>query len=154
MILKKTLVLLLFAVLSAAAFSAQAQTKTVKIVGKNNLRFSKSQITVSPGEKVKVTLYNHTKLPAAAMSHNWILLKQGVNATQFDSKAQQYKSNGYIPKGGAAKKMIAHTGLVSGGHHSSVTFTAPKKPGKYEYICTFPGHFAAGMKGHLIVKGS
>jgi plastocyanin len=30
-----------------------------------------------------------------------------------------------------------------------VTFS---KPGKYTYVCTVPGHAAAGMKGTLIVK--
>ncbi len=28
-----------------------------------------------------------------------------------------------------------------------------KKPGKYHYICTVPGHAAAGMKGVLTVTG-
>lgn len=27
-----------------------------------------------------------------------------------------------------------------------------KKPGKYSFICTVPGHVAAGMKGVLIVR--
>lgn len=27
-----------------------------------------------------------------------------------------------------------------------------KKPGKYAYLCTLPGHAAAGMKGTLTVK--
>jgi uncharacterized cupredoxin-like copper-binding protein len=31
----------------------------------------------------------------------------------------------------------------------SVTF---KKAGKYAYVCTLPGHAAAGMKGTLVVK--
>ena len=30
-----------------------------------------------------------------------------------------------------------------------VTF---KKPGRYAYLCTLPGHAAAGMKGVLVVK--
>jgi azurin len=49
-------------------------------------------------------------------------------------------------------QIIAHTGLVAGGESDTVTFTAPEEPGDYEYICTFPGHFAAGMKGTLTVK--
>ena len=31
-------------------------------------------------------------------------------------------------------------------------FTVPAKPGKYPFICTFAGHYQAGMKGTLIVK--
>ena len=30
---------------------------------------------------------------------------------------------------------------------SRSTFKAPAKAGVYPYLCTFPGHFAAGMKG-------
>jgi plastocyanin len=32
------------------------------------------------------------------------------------------------------------------------SFGAPAKPGSYTYLCTFPGHFVAGMKGVLVVK--
>jgi len=28
----------------------------------------------------------------------------------------------------------------------------PAAPGSYPYVCTFPGHFVAGMKGNLVVK--
>jgi uncharacterized cupredoxin-like copper-binding protein len=27
----------------------------------------------------------------------------------------------------------------------------PAVAGKYDFICTFPGHFAAGMRGTLVV---
>ena len=57
----------------------------------------------------------------------------------------------YIPDNGA-KWILAHTSLAGGGETVEVTFTAPKEPGEYMYICTFPGHYAAGMKGTLIVK--
>ncbi len=40
--------------------------------------------------------------------------------------------------------------VVSGGGVSE--FTASVKPGKYEYLCTVPGHEAGGMKGTLTVK--
>ena len=38
------------------------------------------------------------------------------------------------------------------GETVEVTFDAPKAPGVYTFICTFPGHFLAGMKGTLTVK--
>jgi azurin len=49
-------------------------------------------------------------------------------------------------------KIIAHTGLAGAGETQDVTFKAPMKPGTYTYMCTFPGHFAVGMKGELVVK--
>lgn len=147
--LKKSLAVLMFVSLAVSAFAVQA--KTVTIEGTNAMRFSVETITVSPGEKVTVKLVNNTKLPAAAMSHNWILLKGSADAEAFDKAALSAKANGYVPKD-KMDQIIAHTGLVGGGESDTVTFTAPTEPGKYIYICTFPGHFAAGMKGYLIVK--
>jgi len=42
------------------------------------------------------------------------------------------------------------TKLVSPGKSASLTVTL--KRGKYSYICTVPGHAAAGMKGSLKVS--
>jgi plastocyanin len=42
--------------------------------------------------------------------------------------------------------------MAGPGETVQVTFTAPSKPGKYPYLCTFSGHYQAGMKGVLIVK--
>ena len=33
----------------------------------------------------------------------------------------------------------------------TVRFMAPKTPGNYPYICTFPGHYTI-MKGVMVVK--
>jgi len=106
---------------------------------------------VSPGESVTVKLVNKSHLPASAMAHNWVLLKHGADADAFDNAAQNATANDYFPKA-RADQTIAHTGMVAGGKSDTVTFTAPEKPGDYSYICTFPGHFAAGMKGVLTVK--
>jgi uncharacterized cupredoxin-like copper-binding protein len=40
--------------------------------------------------------------------------------------------------------------MVSPGKSTSLTVTLKK--GRYTYICTVPGHAAAGMKGKLTVK--
>lgn len=47
----------------------------------------------------------------------------------------------------AGKKTPYYTQGQSGA--LSVVF---RKPGKYPFICTLPGHVAAGMKGVLIVR--
>lgn len=65
----------MFVGLSFTMFATQAET--VEIEGMNTLRFSKASITVKPGEKVTIKLVNNTKLPAVAMSHNWVLLAAG-----------------------------------------------------------------------------
>jgi plastocyanin len=52
---------------------------------------------------------------------------------------------------------IAITGPVKGqgpvvGKGGTSSFTATLKPGSYTFLCTVPGHEAAGMKGTLVVK--
>jgi azurin len=47
--------------------------------------------------------------------------------------------------------IIAHTALIEGEDSPSVTFAAPA-PGTYTFLCTFPEHYAAGMKGTLTIQ--
>ncbi|HZJ18918.1 MAG TPA: plastocyanin/azurin family copper-binding protein [Pricia sp.] len=119
--------------------------------GTDQLRFSVEKIEAAPGQKITVKLSNDTKFPAVAMSHNFVLLKQSADAKAFDKASTQHADNGYLAPE-LEDQIIAHTGMAGGGETVEVTFNAPEKPGEYIYICTFPGHFAAGMKGTLTVK--
>lgn len=143
-----TIILLALAsVFSTVAWAEQSFT----IDGRNDMRFSKEHIKVEPGEKVTIKLTNHSRLPASAMSHNLVLLKQDVDAEKFDQAAQKAPDNDYIPED-MEDDILAHTRMIGGGHSDEITFTAPKKNGDYEYICTFPGHFQAGMTGKMTVE--
>jgi azurin len=51
-----------------------------------------------------------------------------------------------------SKDVIAHTGLAGAGETVEVTFKVPAAAGEYPFLCSFPGHFQAGMKGTLAVK--
>lgn len=126
-------------------------TKVIEMKGTDQLRFSVQNIEVAAGQKITIKLSNDTKFPANAMSHNFVLLKQSTDAKAFDKASAQHADSGYIAPE-LKDQIIAHTGMAGGGETVEVTFNAPKKPGKYLYICTFPGHFAAGMKGTLTVK--
>lgn len=44
-----------------------------------------------------------------------------------------------------------HTPMISPGKTASITVSF-KKRGKYAYLCTVPGHAAAGMKGVFTVR--
>src|SRR5690625_3764795 len=125
--LKRSFTFALLAMLACATFAVQA--KTVTIEGTDSLRFSVEKITVKPGEKVTVKLVNKTDMPAAAMSHDWVLLKQDADPKAYDHAAQSAKDNGYIPES-KSDEVIAHTGLVAGGESDRVTFTEPEGSGK------------------------
>ena len=108
-------------------------------------------ITAQPGEEIRIRLTTQSDLPASAMAHNWVLLTMNADAQEFINAAIQAKANDYIPEN-MTDQVYAQTGLAAGGETTEVTFTAPEEPGEYEFVCTFPGHYSAGMKGILTVE--
>ncbi len=147
--LPAALLTLLLIFTTTATFAQSAKVVTMK--GTNQLRFTVEHIEASPGQKITVKLTNDTTLPANAMSHDFVLLKQSTDPKAFATTAAKYKDQDYVAPG-SKDQIIARTDMASGGQTVEVTFNAPKKPGDYTYICTFPGHYLAGMKGTLTVK--
>ncbi len=125
--------------------------KTVTMKGTDDLDFSVTEITAEPGQKVRIKLKTVSDFPKAAMAHNFVLLKAGVDATAVAKASARAANNEYIAPD-MTNKMLAYSGMAGDGETVEVAFTAPEKPGKYEYICTFPGHYAGDMKGILIVR--
>ena len=41
---------------------------------------------------------------------------------------------------------------VPPGKIGNVTFTAPSRPGTYQFVCNEPGHAEAGMVGRVVVE--
>ena len=55
---------------------------------------------------------------------------------------------GFIP---VTDDVLHHTKMLERRQTEVLEFTAPSKPGKYPFICTFPGH-AQLMRGYFEVK--
>jgi azurin len=125
--------------------------RTVNITGTDQLKYSLATITAKPGERLNVVLKTTSNLPKMAMAHNFIILKPGTDTTAFLNASAQAGDHGYIAPAFATKILVS-TKLAGAGETVTATFTAPKAPGKYTYLCSFPGHFIAGMKGTLVVK--
>ena len=134
--------------LAAPAFAQKA--RVVEMTGNDAMKFSVTSIEAKPGETLTVKLKSVGTLPKIAMAHNFVLLVLGTDATAFANAAATAAPT-YIPAAMKAK-VIAMTGMAGPGETVQVTFKVPAKPGKYEFICSFPGHFLAGMKGVLVVK--
>jgi azurin len=133
-----------------AAPCAFADT-TLELTGNDQMQYSAKTLEVTAGEKVTLTFKHIGTLPAVAMGHNVIILKQGTVIPTFATKAMSAKDQGYIPQDPeSVAMMVAHTKLIGGGESDTITFTAPEA-GAYPYICSFPGHFAI-MQGVLTVK--
>lgn len=119
----------------------------VHITANDLMQYDKKEITVGPGcSQIEVTLTNVGKLPAAAMGHDWVLVKSAdLAAVANDGLAAGLANNYQMP---GDPRIIAATKIVGGGQSTTVTFPASRlKPGgSYMYLCTFPGHNAL-MKG-------
>jgi len=115
------------------------------------MKWDMPTIQAKPGEQLHVVLKSVGAMPKAAMAHNFVLLKAGVNPQDVATAAMAARETDFIPAN-MSDKIIAHTGLAGAGETTEVNFKAPTTPGTYPYLCTFPGHFAVGMKGDLVVK--
>ena len=133
-----------------AAGAAAKGVRTVEIIGTEDMKFSVPTITAKPGEQLRIRLTAKGAMPKIAMAHNVVVLTKTANVTDFVTAAMGARPN-FIP---ADKKadIIAHTELAGAGETVEVTFKVPAAAGDYPYICSFPGHFQAGMKGTLTVK--
>ena len=125
--------------------------RTIEIAGDDKMKFDKEEITAKAGETIRVVLKVTGQMPKTIMAHNFVVLKPGVDAVEFNKAAFNARETGFIPPDKKGD-VIAATALAGAGETVEVTFKAPAKPGSYNFICSFPGHFAMGMRGKLVVK--
>ncbi len=135
----------------AAAPAAQAGAKTFDLTANDTMKYNLTQLEVSAGDDVKVTLTNVGNLPKEQMAHNWILLKKGTDPVAFTNAAVTHRADDYFPTN-LADEVIAHTKLLGPKQSDTVEFKAPAEAGEYTYVCTFPGHYVSGMHGTLVVR--
>jgi azurin len=134
-----------------SAAQTAAGPRTIEIKASDNMKYDVTTIQAKRGELLRVRLIGAGTMPKIAMSHNFILLKKGVDAKAFADKAISARATAYVPPELTSQVIVASS-VIGNGEKTEVNFKAPSVPGRYEYICTFPGHFAVGMKGVLIVK--
>ena len=142
--------LLSYLALVSIAISTHAAQK-VTITGNDTMQFDKREFTVKSGEKVELEFKNIGKLPKIAMGHNLVILKKGISSLKFGQKVMSNgcKCNQRVPEA-SMEDVIAATKLLGPGEKKPLIFTAPE-PGDYQFVCSFPGHFAM-MRGIMVVK--
>src|SRR5215211_114557 len=127
--------------------AAAKGVRTIELIGSEDMKFSLANITAKPGEQLRVRLTAKGTMPKIAMAHNFVLLKKGANQVEFAQAAMNARATDFVP---AEKKadIVAATALAGSGETVEVTFKVPAA-GEYPFLCSFPGHFQAGMKGTL-----
>ena len=121
--------------------------RMVRIESRENLQFSTRTLEATSGEILKLTFGNPDVVP-----HNWALLRPGSLervgelANRMVNDPEAYLRH-YVPE---SKDVICYTDVVDPSGESEIYFAVPKEPGRYPFLCTFPGHWMV-MNGEMIV---
>jgi azurin len=126
-----------------------AFTDSVQLKASENMRFDKELFRVRAGKKIILVFKNTGVKSATSMAHNVVILQSGVDMADFADIAHNAKAEQYVPSS-LDSLMIAHTRLVSGGDSDQVVFIITK-PGVYDFICSFPGHWGT-MQGKIVAE--
>ncbi len=113
----------------------------------NQLAFSPSEIRLRAGKKIILTFDNPD-----LQIHNLVIVKPGSGervGQLADQMAQDPDAleRQFVPD---SNDVIWTTSLVNGKGTFQGEFNVPKVPGRYPFICSFPGHWRV-MKGVIVV---
>jgi uncharacterized cupredoxin-like copper-binding protein len=134
-----------------AAGGGEASTDLTIANQGEQLLFDKDTLGPVPaGEEVSLTLANDS----VVNPHNWLLLNTSdeAEAEAFALEAETYPAEeNHMPPD--AELVMANTELLEAGANGedTINFTV-SDAGEYIYVCTVPGHYAAGMHGVLTVE--
>ncbi len=140
--------LTIFSLVIFTSCSDKNDVNNILITSDDYMKFDTRKITVQSGKIVKLTLKHIGQLDVQVMGHNFVLLKKKVDLIEFANKAATARDNQYIPVG--SDEVIVYTDMIGGGQETAIEFLPPE-PGVYDFICSFPGHYAM-MKGKFIVE--
>jgi plastocyanin len=126
--------------------SARVQKIVIKTV-EYQLVFDQELITIKAGTPVEIEFINVDEMP-----HNLLIIKPGSlervgeAADKMASDPQAAKIH-FVPQ---TSDVLYATPLLMIDQTYTLRFTAPKEPGDYPYVCTYPGHWRT-MKGIMKV---
>jgi len=115
---------------------------------RERMLYDRTEFTVTPGQPVSLVFNN----PDATQHNLAICLpgsaeEIGMAGNEMAKDPDGIKKD-FIPP---TDKILHHTKLLSPNTAETLRFTAPKEPGDYPYLCTFPGHWVI-MRGVMHVK--
>lgn len=137
--------------LAEERYALRDPVRTIDIVATDDMKYSLTTITAEPGEEIRIRLTAKGVIPKVAMAHNVVVLALDTDIDRLLKEGAPHRETEFIPPT-MANQVIAKTALAGPGERVQVTFTVPETPADYPFLCTFAGHYQAGMKGTLIVK--
>src|SRR5207248_6064041 len=104
-------------------------------------------IAVRAGKPVEFVLDNSDLMP-----HNFVIIQPGSLEevgllSEANAQDPKFAVRQFVPQ---SDKVLAASRLMQPRDSQRLSFTAPKEPGVYPYVCTYPGHWRR-MYGALYV---
>jgi putative heme-binding domain-containing protein len=137
-------------------FDNQPNLQTVKISCEpERMLFTLKEFTAAPGQPVKIIFTNPD-----ATDHNLVIVQPGTleevgTAANDMAKDPKNADSDFIPP--SKQALILHATPMIGPNRKSrihiLRFEAPKEPGVYPFVCTYPGHWII-MNGRMLIGGS
>lgn len=133
------------------SYRERLRAVTVRVVQirtiEEEMRYDTPYFAVEAGRPVQVVLKNDDLMP-----HNLVITQPGAlqevaEAGTVLGPNPGFEGKPYVPK---SEQVMHATGMVQVGQLERLTFTAPKQPGEYPFVCTFPRHWMR-MYGVMIV---
>lgn len=116
---------------------AKAARRTIRMTMADDMRFTPDRIEVKLGETVRIVVKN-----AGRMQHEFVL---GTRKELEEHAALMRKFPGMVHD----EPYMAH---VAPGKSVALVW-AFNRAGDFDFACLVPGHYEAGMKGAITVKG-
>ena len=115
---------------------AQSPVEQEVVIGvRAPMQFDPPRIAVAPGARITLRFNNGDE-----MEHNLLITRPGQRLAVVEQAlalgAQGPELN-HVP---ATADVLWSIGVLRQGGSHTLRFTAPKEPGIYPYVCTFPGH--------------
>lgn len=122
--------------------------RKIEIAAGKNLTYTTPSFSAKAGEPLALRFTNPDVVP-----HNWVLLRPGSMPRVGDLvnklvAVPEAAARQYIPE---SDDVLAYVDVTPPGERSTIYITAPSEPGRYPFICSFPGHWMV-MNGQMIVE--
>ncbi len=125
-----------------AVFAQAVDREVVVPAVRNAMSFAVGEVSAPAGATVRLVMDN-SETTSPAMIHNVVVVASEAAVGRVGRAAATAPDN--IPDDEA---ILAFTPLARPGQRTAVVFTMPP-PGRYPFLCTYPGHFRF-MQGTLV----
>ena len=123
-------------------FAQPVDAELVVTAARNAMAYAVEEVSAPAGATVRLVIDN-AQTSSPAMIHNVVVLTDEAEVDRIGRAATGVAGN--VPDDPA---VLVATPLAGPGERMAVVFEMPP-PGRYPFICTYPGHFQS-MQGTLV----